>query len=112
EEGILKDVPNKKDEYRVLSIDVSRRLENCRLSVFCRKSHIEKLTDCDAYFENSGEYYFERSPIIFEYIVDFFVTEGHKDSFEDKYAGQVPPIKFVCLTKDVRKKVEFILLER
>ncbi|KAL6742612.1 hypothetical protein Aduo_015744 [Ancylostoma duodenale] len=58
-----------------LSVDmVSRRLENCRLSVFCRKSHIEKLTDCDAYFENSGEYYFERSPIIFEYIVDFFVT--------------------------------------
>ncbi|KHJ86173.1 K+ channel tetramerization domain protein, partial [Oesophagostomum dentatum] len=53
---------------------VTRRLENCRLSIFFRKSHIEKLTDCDAYFEHTGEYYFERSPVIFEYIVDFFVT--------------------------------------
>ncbi|XGW02247.1 hypothetical protein V3C99_014355 [Haemonchus contortus] len=58
-----------------LSLDmISRRLDSCRLSAFCRKSHIEKLTDCDAYFEHAGEYYFERSPIIFEYIVDFFIT--------------------------------------
>ncbi|KJH45695.1 K+ channel tetramerization domain protein [Dictyocaulus viviparus] len=53
---------------------IVQRLDGCRLSAFCRKSHVEKLSDCDAYFEHADEYYFERSPIVFEYIVDFFVT--------------------------------------
>ncbi|KAJ1365297.1 hypothetical protein KIN20_025559 [Parelaphostrongylus tenuis] len=53
---------------------ITRRVDDCRLSAFCRKSHIERLTDCDAYFEHADEYYFERSPIIFEYIVDFFIS--------------------------------------
>uniref|UniRef100_A0A914QJV8 Potassium channel tetramerisation-type BTB domain-containing protein n=1 Tax=Panagrolaimus davidi TaxID=227884 RepID=A0A914QJV8_9BILA len=42
--------------------------------MFCKKSHIERLTDCDSYFEHSHEYYFERSPIIFEYIIDYYIT--------------------------------------
>uniref|UniRef100_A0A7E4UYT2 BTB domain-containing protein n=1 Tax=Panagrellus redivivus TaxID=6233 RepID=A0A7E4UYT2_PANRE len=45
-----------------------------RLSTFAQKSHIERLTECDSYFEHSEEYYFERSPIIFEYIIDFYIT--------------------------------------
>ncbi|VDM58231.1 unnamed protein product [Angiostrongylus costaricensis] len=45
---------------------IARLLDDCRLSAFCRKSHIERLTDCDAYFEHADEYYFERSPVIFE----------------------------------------------
>ena len=48
---------------------------------------MERLTECDAFFEvnkekrnksqsfqTSDEYYFERSPAIFEYIVDFYIT--------------------------------------
>ncbi|CAJ0929725.1 unnamed protein product, partial [Mesorhabditis belari] len=50
------------------------RVEGGRLGVFCRKSHVERLTECDAFFETSDEYYFERSPAIFEYIVDFYIT--------------------------------------
>lgn len=41
------------------------------------KSHVERLTECDAFVENNdsqGEYYFERSAIIFEYVIDYFVT--------------------------------------
>ncbi|CAI4223655.1 unnamed protein product [Auanema sp. JU1783] len=53
---------------------VNRRLETSRLSVFCQKNHVERLTDCDAYFESNNEYYFERSPIIFEYVVDYYIT--------------------------------------
>lgn len=53
---------------------VTRRLATSRLAVFCEKSHVERLTDCDAYFDATSEYYFERSPIIFEYVVDFYVT--------------------------------------
>ncbi|KAF8382274.1 kvs-3 [Pristionchus pacificus] len=46
---------------------------NTRLSVFASKSHVERLTDCDAYFDDTGEYYFERSPIIFECVIDFYL---------------------------------------
>ncbi|CAB3397623.1 unnamed protein product [Caenorhabditis bovis] len=53
---------------------ITRRLATSRLAVFCEKSHVERLTDCDAYFESTAEYYFERSPIIFEYVVDFYTT--------------------------------------
>lgn len=45
-----------------------------RLAAFCKKSHVERLTDCDCFFEQTEEYYFERSPIIFEYIIDFYIT--------------------------------------
>ncbi|KAE9553597.1 hypothetical protein FO519_003192 [Halicephalobus sp. NKZ332] len=45
-----------------------------KLAAFCRKSHVERLTDCDTFFEQSEEYYFERSPLIFEYIIDFYIT--------------------------------------
>ncbi|PAV85867.1 hypothetical protein WR25_09122 [Diploscapter pachys] len=34
---------------------VSRRLESSRLAVFCQKSHVERLTDCDAFFESTSE---------------------------------------------------------
>uniref|UniRef100_A0A8R1HYU9 BTB domain-containing protein n=1 Tax=Caenorhabditis japonica TaxID=281687 RepID=A0A8R1HYU9_CAEJA len=58
-----------------LNLDlVTRRLATSRLAVFAEKTHVERLTDCDAYFESSSEYYFERSPIIFEYVVDFYIT--------------------------------------
>ncbi|GMS82085.1 hypothetical protein PENTCL1PPCAC_4260, partial [Pristionchus entomophagus] len=46
---------------------------NTRLSIFATKSHVERLTDCDAYFDDTGEYYFERSPIIFECVLDFYL---------------------------------------
>lgn len=49
-------------------------LDTSRLGVFCQKNHVERLTDCDAYFEQTHEYYFERSPLIFEYVVDFYIT--------------------------------------
>ncbi|TKR87790.1 hypothetical protein L596_012137 [Steinernema carpocapsae] len=50
------------------------RLETGRLATFAARSHNERLIECDAYFEATKEYYFERSPIIFEYIVDFYTT--------------------------------------
>uniref|UniRef100_A0AC34QXW3 BTB domain-containing protein n=2 Tax=Panagrolaimus sp. JU765 TaxID=591449 RepID=A0AC34QXW3_9BILA len=53
---------------------IQQRLESSRLAHFCAKTHVERLTECDTFFEHSKEYYFERSPIIFEYIVDFYVT--------------------------------------
>ncbi|CAI5451691.1 unnamed protein product [Caenorhabditis angaria] len=59
---------------RLNSDILTRRLATSRLAVFCDKSHVERLTDCDAYFDNPGEYYFERSPIIFEYVIDFYIT--------------------------------------
>lgn len=42
------------------------RLDSSRLSVFCEKNHIERLTDCDDYIESTNEYFFAKSPIIFE----------------------------------------------
>ncbi|MFH4979523.1 hypothetical protein AB6A40_006232 [Gnathostoma spinigerum] len=45
-----------------------------RLAVFCSKPHADRIHDCDAYFEKTKEYYFERSPVMFEYIIDFYVT--------------------------------------
>ncbi|CAJ0581977.1 unnamed protein product, partial [Mesorhabditis spiculigera] len=50
------------------------RVDGGRLGGFARKTHVERLTECDAFFEGGDEYYFERSPAIFEYIVDFYIT--------------------------------------
>ncbi|KAI1720568.1 ion transport protein domain-containing protein [Ditylenchus destructor] len=53
---------------------IRQRLDNSRLALFCEKTHVERLTDCDAYFDHSQEYYFEKSPTIFEYIIDYYIT--------------------------------------
>ncbi|KAI6227444.1 hypothetical protein M3Y99_01254600 [Aphelenchoides fujianensis] len=59
----------------ILAVDVIRlRLDSSRLAIFCEKSHIERLTECDSYFESTNEYYFEKSPTIFEYVVDWYTT--------------------------------------
>ncbi|KAH7722441.1 Protein KVS-3 [Aphelenchoides avenae] len=50
------------------------RLDESRLAIFCDKTHIERLTECDGFFEQTGEYYFEKSPAIFEYVIDYYVT--------------------------------------
>uniref|UniRef100_A0A915C8D8 Potassium channel domain-containing protein n=2 Tax=Parascaris TaxID=6254 RepID=A0A915C8D8_PARUN len=50
------------------------RYEDGRLAHFSSLSHNERLMMCDAYFDSSQEYYFERSPIIFECIIDFYIT--------------------------------------
>lgn len=38
------------------------------------------MTECDAFFAQTGAYYFEKSPTIFEYIVDFYITGKQKSS--------------------------------
>ncbi|CAD5223925.1 unnamed protein product [Bursaphelenchus okinawaensis] len=55
---------------------VKLRMDSSRLALFCEKNHIERLTECDSYFEQSNEYYFEKSPTIFEYVIDYYIT-GH-----------------------------------
>lgn len=55
-------------------LQVISRLETSKLAVFASKSHLERLTDCDAFFEPTSEYYFERSSVIFEYVIDFYIT--------------------------------------
>lgn len=56
------------------AVQVRLRLDDSRLAIFCDKSHIERLTECDGFFEQTGEYYFEKSPAIFEYVIDYYVT--------------------------------------
>ncbi|KHN77870.1 Potassium voltage-gated channel subfamily V member 2 [Toxocara canis] len=53
---------------------VRNRHDNGRLAHFCSLSHNDRLRECDAYFDSTQEYYFERSPIIFEYVIDFYTT--------------------------------------
>ncbi|CAD5230906.1 unnamed protein product [Bursaphelenchus xylophilus] len=53
---------------------VKLRMDGSRLAMFCEKNHIERLTECDSYFEQSNEYYFEKSPTIFEYVIDYYIT--------------------------------------
>ncbi|KAH7699171.1 Protein KVS-3 [Aphelenchoides avenae] len=58
-----------------LTMDTIRlRLGGSRLAKFCDKTHAERLIECDGFFAQTGAYYFEKSPTIFEYIVDFYVT--------------------------------------
>jgi hypothetical protein len=52
------------------------RLDSSRLAVFCDKNHIERLTDCDDFIESTGEYFFCKSPVIFEYIIDYYLTQN------------------------------------
>ena len=68
-----------------LTFQLISRHETGRLGVFAKKSHVERLTECDAFFDSLNEYYFERSPIIFEYIVDFYVTG---EDFSYKHMGK------------------------
>ena len=50
------------------------KIPEAKLGVFASKDSNGRLSEADAFFEPLQEYYFERSPIIFEYIVDFYVT--------------------------------------
>ncbi|KAI6213808.1 hypothetical protein M3Y94_00195600 [Aphelenchoides besseyi] len=59
----------------ILAMDVIRlRLDSSRLADFCDKTHTEKISECDLFLEATNEYYFERSPTIFDLIVDYYVT--------------------------------------
>ncbi|VDM24822.1 unnamed protein product [Toxocara canis] len=60
--------------YYVRESTLLSRDENSRLATFARGDTDSRLHHCDAYFANANEYYFERSPKLFEPIFKFYVT--------------------------------------
>ncbi|VDN52484.1 unnamed protein product [Dracunculus medinensis] len=70
----LPTVEKKGHKRNVLPDNLKNRHIDGRLAKFCSLSHGERLLECDAYFESTHEYYFERSSDLFEYIIDFYVN--------------------------------------
>lgn len=58
----------------IYSFQLLSKTPDAKLGVFASKDAAGRLSEADAFFEPIQEYYFERSPIIFEYIVDYYVT--------------------------------------
>uniref|UniRef100_A0A9J2Q758 BTB domain-containing protein n=1 Tax=Ascaris lumbricoides TaxID=6252 RepID=A0A9J2Q758_ASCLU len=60
--------------YSIRASTLISRDENSRLANFARGDADSRLSFCDAYFAGANEYYFERSPKLFEAIFKFYVT--------------------------------------
>lgn len=60
--------------YRIRTVTLAKRADDDKLAYFARSNFNTRLDICDAYFTKNDEYYFERSPKLFEAIFKFYVT--------------------------------------